>query len=377
MGSEVEGRASFRGVRYAQVWEDADTLLAALDVQAGDTVLSVASAGDNALALLTTGAAKVVAVDLSAAQLHCLALRVAAFGALTHPELLELVGSRPSARRVALYGRCRPALAPEARAFWDARLPGVARGIGSEGVGRFERYFGVFRRVVLPLMLPARDVRDVLRSRSPAERAAFYRRRVNTARWRWPFRVFFSRAVMGRLGRDPAFFHYVQGDVAARIHERAAHALTTLDPGRNPYLTWILTGRHGDALPLYLRPEHFGTIRARLHRLEWHHESVEAYVARTPPGAVSHFNLSDIFEYMSGGAAQALLERLARAGAPGGRLVYWNMLAPRSRGPALAHLLRPHGAEAARLYALDPAFFYSRLVIEEILPVTPATLAAP
>ena len=29
------------------------------------------------------------------------------------------------------------------------------------------------------------------------------------------FRMFFSRTVMGRFGRDPSFFRYVEGDVAA------------------------------------------------------------------------------------------------------------------------------------------------------------------
>ncbi|MDO4263424.1 MAG: DUF3419 family protein [Deinococcus sp.] len=365
--SEILSRASFEQVRYAQVWEDADVLLAALDVQPGDTVLSICSAGDNALALLTTDAARVVALDLSAAQLHCLALRVAAFQVLSHAELLELVGSRPSTRREELYRHCRTQLTPQARDFWDARLPAVRRGIGSGQVGKFERYFDLFRRFVLPLMLPRRDVETLLRDQSPAQREAFYRQRVNTWRWHWPFRVFFSRTLMGRLGRDPEFFKYVEGDVAAGIQRRVTHALSVLDPSRNPYLTWILTGQHGEHLPLYLRPEHFETIRSRLGRLEWHQQSVEAFLEAAPERSISRFNLSDIFEYMSEGATQTLLAHLARDGQPGGRLVYWNMLAPRSRGPQLAPLLRPLEAEAQALHAQDKAFFYSRLVIEEVL----------
>src|SRR5438067_13593140 len=120
MGSEVAARADFSGIRYAQCWEDADVLLAGLDVQPGDVCLSMASAGDNSLALLTRSPRRVVAIDLNPAQLACLALRVAAYRELTHPELLELIGSTPSKRREALYRRCRPALATDARAFWDA-----------------------------------------------------------------------------------------------------------------------------------------------------------------------------------------------------------------------------------------------------------------
>ena len=84
----------FLDIRYGQVWEDADVLLDGLDVQPGGTYLSVASAGDNALALLVRNPARVIAVDPSPAQLACLELRVAAFRALSHPQVLELIGSR-------------------------------------------------------------------------------------------------------------------------------------------------------------------------------------------------------------------------------------------------------------------------------------------
>src|SRR5437868_2114323 len=107
MTSEVAAKADFSGIRYAQCWEDADILLEGLDVRPGDVCLSIASAGDNTLALLTRRPARVIALDLSAAQLACLELRVAAYRRLEHGELLELIGSVPSRRRRALYRRLR------------------------------------------------------------------------------------------------------------------------------------------------------------------------------------------------------------------------------------------------------------------------------
>ena len=92
MGSEVAARADFSGIRYAQCWEDADILLDALNVGPGHVCLSIASAGDNALAMLTRDPARVVALDLSPAQLACLELRVCAYRNLAHEELLELIG---------------------------------------------------------------------------------------------------------------------------------------------------------------------------------------------------------------------------------------------------------------------------------------------
>jgi S-adenosylmethionine-diacylglycerol 3-amino-3-carboxypropyl transferase len=362
--SEAAARADFSAIRYAQVWEDADILLEGLAIRPGDVCLSIASAGDNALALLTRDPSRVVALDLSPAQLACLELRVAAYRQLAHPELLELVGSRPSERRAALYTRCRPDLSEPVRAFWDRQPDTVAAGIGS--AGKFERYFALFRNRVLPLVHSRRRVRDLLTPRDRVDRVRFYDTVWDTWRWHLMFRMFFSRTVMGRLGRDPEFFRYVETDVATRILSRTRHALTELDPTDNPYVHWILTGTHGTALPVALRAEHFDTIRRNLDRLEWHCRSLEEFLANTAPGSIDRYNLSDVFEYMSIENYHRLLEAMVRAARRGSRLAYWNMLAPRRRPDHLASRLQPLTDLAARLHEQDRAFFYSAFIVEEV-----------
>ncbi len=368
MSSEAAQNADFSRIRYAQCWEDADALLGALDVQPGATCLSIASAGDNALALLARDPARVVAVDLNPAQLACLELRVAAYRELTHPELLELIGSRPSQRREALYQRCRPLLVRETREFWDACPDEIRSGIGS--AGKFERYFAMFRHRVLPLVHRRALVEKLLVSRDPEARHAFYEKEWNTWRWKLMFRLFFSRAVMGRAGRDPSFFKYVEGSVATRILGRARYALTELDPAENPYLHWILTGTHGNALPFALREENFDAIRRNLDRLEWRLVPMEEFLDNQPEDSIHAFNLSDIFEYISPENTRAMLEKIARAGAPGARLAYWNTLAPRSRPDNMADRIEAKEALAKSLHARDKAFFYCRFVVEEILPAS-------
>jgi S-adenosylmethionine-diacylglycerol 3-amino-3-carboxypropyl transferase len=365
MTSEAAQNADFSRIRYAQCWEDADALLGALDVRPGDTCLSIASAGDNALALLARAPVRVVAVDLNPAQLACLELRVAAYRELAHAELLELIGSRPSTRREALYLRCRPLLATETRAFWDAHPDAIRDGIG--GAGKFDRYFALFRNRVLPLVHGRKKVGKLLAGGTLEERRAFYEKEWDSWRWKLMFRVFFSRAVMGRAGRDPAFFKYVEGSVATRILQRARYALTELNPAENPYLHWILTGTHGAALPFALREENFDAIRANLDRLEWRLTPMETFLDEQPAHSIHRFNLSDIFEYISPENTRAMLEKIVRAGASGARLAYWNTLAPRSRPDDMADQIAALENLATTLHAQDKAFFYCRFVVEEIL----------
>ena len=365
MRSEAASHADFSAIRYAQCWEDADILMEGLAIRPGDSCLSIASAGDNSLAMLAKGAGRVIALDLNPAQLACLELRVAAYRVLSHPELLELIGSRPSTRRGDLYLRCRTLLGRETGAFWDAHRGEVEDGIG--GAGKFERYFALFRRRIMPMVHSRATIRRLLLGGDPATRESFYCNEWDTWRWRLLFRAFFSRFVMGRMGRDPSFFRYVEGSVADRILSRTRHALTFLDPADNPYLQWILTGQHAGALPFALRPENFEAIRANLDRLEWHCLPLEAFLEQEGESSVDRFNLSDIFEYMSEENHLRVLERLHRAGRRGGRLAYWNMLAPRSRPECMADRLRPLESEAQRLFLEDKAFFYSAFVLEEIV----------
>lgn len=364
MSTEVAGKADFTGIRYAQCWEDADILLEALNLKPGFRALSICSAGDNSLALLAHDPERVVAVDLSAAQLYCLQLRMAAYQELSHPELLELVGSRESTRRVQLYLQCRPALSSKARSFWDANPAAVESGIGS--AGKFENYFRLFRERALPMVHRRRTIAALLEPRDRERREEFYSHQWNTWRWRLLFKFFFSRAMMGCLGRDPSFFAYVEGSVANRILERTRYALTELCPAKNPYLHWILTGTHGTAVPFALRPENFDAIRKNLDKLEWRQASLEEILVEGGADYFDAYNLSDIFEYMSEENSSALLEKLADGGRNGARLAYWNMLAPRRRPERLADRLLSRNEVATTLFRQDKAFFYSAFLVEEV-----------
>ena len=364
MRSEIEERAEFDQIRYAQLWEDADVLTAAFGEKSGSTLVSICSAGDNALAMLTLDPAKIVVVDLSPAQIACLRLRLGAFETLSHSEFLELTGSRNSTRRRALLDRSLDYCDTETRTFWTNLGTQVeAHGIG--GVGKFERYFRIFRTRLLPLVHSRRTIDAIFEPRPSADRQAFFDKRFNTFRWRLLLNVFFSRFVMGRMGRDKAFFDHVEGSPARHVARRIRHAGVDTDPSRNPYLHWIMTGTHGTALPMAWREEHYDTIRTRLDRLEIRQGSLEAFIATGEKA--DGFNLSDIFEYMSPETFRSVYGSILSAAAPGARLVYWNMMAPRRVPGDFALKVRTLEDLERKLAAQDNAFFYSDFIIEEVV----------
>jgi S-adenosylmethionine-diacylglycerol 3-amino-3-carboxypropyl transferase len=352
-------------IAYGQCWEDADVLLEGLAVRPGDVCLSIASAGDNTFALLTQDVSRVIAVDCNPAQIACLELRAAAYACLAHEEFLELYGSRPSTRRAELYERCRAVLGSDARAFWDARPALMQAGFGH--AGRFERYVGLFRRWLLPAIHGRGRIERLLRGGSARECREFYASTWDSWRWRALFRLFFSRPLMARLGRDPACFAHAPAAIAEALLERARTALAGPDVASNAYVHWLLTGEHRGPLPLALRPEHYLQIRARLGRLEWRCQRLEHCLAELGPRSVDRFNLSNVFEYMDQPACAAALREVARVGRPGGRALYWNLFVERERPADLAAQLAPRPTTARRLHRRAGTFFYNRLVLEQIM----------
>src|SRR5215470_11151926 len=66
-----------RRLVYTQIWEDPEADLAALQLPLGSTIVTISSAGCNALSYLTAQPAQVYAVDLNEAHLSLLKLKLA------------------------------------------------------------------------------------------------------------------------------------------------------------------------------------------------------------------------------------------------------------------------------------------------------------
>jgi S-adenosylmethionine-diacylglycerol 3-amino-3-carboxypropyl transferase len=364
--SEFARTADLEMLRYAQVWEDHRLLEEGLAVNAADDVLCIGSAGCNVLHLLLRAPRSITAVDLSAAQLALVELKLVAIGRLPHDDLVALVGFREHPDRTAIYDRLRPHLSESARAFWDAHLDALASGIVHSG--RLEAYFhGFQQRAVLPLV-GAEPLARFLELDDPAAQEQAFERLFAAPPFESAFRAYYDRETMARQGRDPSQFVFVSSmDVSGYFWSRFRWVCTALPARGNPYLEWFLTGGYRDlsrALA-WVEPANVDRLRALLPRVSLEQSDVGSLV-EARPGAFSKAALSDIFEYMSPDDSERLFERLARGLRTRARICYWNLLVPRSSPERLRDRLRRDEALSQALWRRDRSWFYRAFHVEEV-----------
>lgn len=370
-GREILERPVFTKLLFSQCWEDPLVGAEALQVSPGDVVVSVTSGGCNSLALAMARPSRIISVDLNDAQNWLLELKIAGACSLTHGEYLEFLGVRPSRRRAAMYRTCRGELSPGARAFWDERVRTIKKGVLQ--AGRYERYLGVFRRI-LKLVQGGRKIRRLFECQTLQAQRRFYEDQWNTRRWRLFFRIFFSRFVLGRGGLDPKCFSFVDGidDFGEHFRRLARHVLVDLPIRENYFLAQICLGRYlnEQALPPYLQAENFAALRENVRCIEPVTAKVGDVLADLPDRSVNAFNLSNVFEWVSPGVFEEMLREIHRVAAPAGRLCYWNLLVRRSHPASLDGLFAPENELAARLLHEDRSFVYSNFEVASVTKTT-------
>lgn len=368
--STVQKRAVFQKIVYSQCWEDPVIAAEGLDLGPDDDLLCLSSAGCNVLALSLRRPRSITAIDFSAAQNHLLALKIAALQTLSWAEYVRFLGARPSMSRVSVYRtRVRRELGDDARAYWDACEDDLAPGIIHQG--RFQKYLLMFRRHILPLIHSQATIERLGQLETREERERFYDQVWDNRRWRALFTVFFGRAVMSRLGRDPAFFQFVdKKSVGAEFLGRARRALIETAACDNHFLQYVLWGGYPDLErgPIYLRESSFATLRETTPRIRIVRSDLESHLSTLADGELSALYLSDLCEWVSAPHFEEMLCQIARATRAGGRMVYWNLLVPRSRPEALADMIDHHGELSRSLHARDQAFVYGSFHVESIRP---------
>lgn len=280
MRSEIEQYTDFDIIRYAQCWEDADILLEALNIQEGGRYVSIGSAGDNSFAMLAKNPDCVMAIDLNGIQLFCIELRKEAYRMLDYDTFLYFAGitDRDYDVREKIYVKIRHGMSEACQNYWNLHMDSIRKGFIH--CGKFENYFRLFRTYVLPLVHTEQEKHDFFLERTYDERKQFYNKVWNNKRWRCLFSLFFSRYFLGKMGRDKAFFRYVDGKVSSRILKRIEQGIFDVSMNKTPYLHYVFYGNYEmNNLPFSYRRENYDLIKRNVDRLVIRNQCIEEFLA--------------------------------------------------------------------------------------------------
>lgn len=355
-------KVSFNIIRYANCWEDADILLEGLAPAEGSKILSIGSAGDNSFSLLTTNPEIVVAADINKIQLHLIELKKAAIKKLQYEEALQFLGFSPSEKRIELFQSIKEEMSREALFYWEKNMPLIKTGVLYGG--KFENYFRIFSKKLLPWIHAKETVAKLLSPKTKAEQEFFYKEKWNTWKWKLLFKLFFSKYVMGKYGRDPEFMKEVKVPVSEAIYDKATEHLQSKEAQQNFILHFCLTGTFGKLLPHYMQKENFEIIKQNIDCLiikkGFAQQAIEYY------GKFGAMNLSDIFEYMDNKIFAATAEALVKGTEKNGKLAYWNLMVPRRISETFPQKVQYEEELSLALTKRDKGFFYNQFIIDTI-----------
>lgn len=364
----------FRNLVYAQIWEDPDVDMAALNIAPGNTIVTIASGGCNAMSYLIADPARIEAVDLNPAHVAFNRLKFTAASHLPDYEsFYRFYGKGDDRRNLDAYElHLRPHLDEETRDYWESRTLTGRRRIsifhrrlyrhgllgGFIGLGHtMARLYGADPRG----LLEARTLEDQKRFFDETLSPLFDKRLIRWATGR--------KSSLFGLGIPPQQYDALSGagNGMAEILRARVEKLACGFPLSENYFAWQAFGRsYGKdeqaPLPPYLLRQNFETVRSRADRISITNTSLTEFLAAKAPQTVDRFILLDAQDWMTDAQLNALWGEITRTATPGARVIFRTApaesLLPGRVAQALLDRWAYHAAESRALHEKDRSSIY-------------------
>ena len=324
---------AFKGLVYAQIWEDPVIDMEGLQIGPGMRVMCIASGSCNALSYLTADPAEVVAVDLNRAHVALGKLKIAAIRNLPNYERFRRFFAEADHRENAAVYResIAPHLDSQSRRYWESRdLTGRRR------ISHFTR--GIYRQGLLGgfigvAHLAARfyrvDLRKVLAANTLEEQRAIFETELapvfDRAFVRW---LTDHPASLFGLGIPPAQYKALAGDERmAVVLRRRLEKLACDFSVQDNYFAWQAFGRSYDRspaapLPPYLERRNWSLLRERISRIDIRNANMIDYLAQSDAASHDRYVLLDAQDWMDDAQLDALWAQITRTARPGARVLF-------------------------------------------------------
>ena len=324
---------AFKGLVYAQIWEDPVVDMEALAIEPGNRIATIASGGCNVFSYLTADPAEIVAVDLNTAHVALNNLKRVAIQRLPdHASLRRFFADADSSGNIADYRAfVRPHLDETSRRYWEGRdlvgrrrINGFAHGLYKRGLlGNFiglAHLVARMHRVDPRQFLEAKTI-DEQRAIFETKFAPFFDRKF--IRW-----VTDQRSSLFGLGIPPAQYDALAGGKPMADVLRARLEKLACDfPLDDNYFAWQAFGRgygkgQAASLPPYLQADNYDAVRARAERVTMLHANMTDMLAAADAASFDRYIFLDAQDWMTDAQLTALWSEVTRTARPGARVLF-------------------------------------------------------
>ncbi len=363
MKSDLDEHMTFDEIRYSQLWEDPRLLDGAKNIKQTDTILSIGSAGCNLLSMLRNKPKKIVALDMSPAQIALMELKFTGIKYLDHDDFLELIGIKDSSSRWNIFDKIKHNLSASCKTYFEHQRNLIDDGLINQG--RLDKHIAHWASHELASLVSHKDIQKYLNAKNLKDQKDAFKL-IATAEVEASYKKSFGRESLARSGRDPAQYRFVTMENLDSFQwNRFVHVATKVDISNNPFMEYFLCGkiRNISINQAYLQKEIFEELKTLVTRIEIVEQDLESYLSGVEDETFDFANLSDIFEYMSEEHSDNLFRLLAKKMTQNARLAYWNLYVDRKspKNSGLKHL----DELSESLYAKDRFWAYSAFHVEE------------
>jgi S-adenosylmethionine-diacylglycerol 3-amino-3-carboxypropyl transferase len=366
--------AWFGGFVYNQIWEDPVVDAEALQLGTHSRVLTISSAGCNALNYLLHNPASITAVDLNHNHLAVTRLKIAAMKHLPDYEsFFAFFGAGDDPKNPERFETfIAPHLDVHARAYWLKTRPLKGRRIDwfATGFYRRSRLGQLLGFVHKGLRALGRNPKQLLVA-DTAERtrvfdtvfAPLYQNGLLNWISNSPLSVY-------SLGIPPSQHAEMSKDAIGELFEeyrRRTRRLICEWALDDNYFAWQAIARRYDrenrkGVPDYLKPEHYETIKSRLDTIHTKLTSTIDALEAAEPGDFDSFIFLDSQDWMPPQVIERQWRAIARVARPGARIIFRTAAAgspiERSLPADLMAKFVYHKEDSAAFYLADRSAIY-------------------
>lgn len=316
---------------YNISWEDPAVDHKVMHMNDQDVVLTISSAGCNVLDYLCQGPKKIIAVDMNAAQLHTLELKLTCIRALNWEQFFDIWGrSNYKVFKSVYESKLRPLLKPETAEFWDDNHNLFRDNFMYAGTS------GLMAKILcFPLRLSGMRRRVMNREQfedSPGGIFFWLTLKLCSMTFLWSWIAPLGGVPLEQLNllsRNPKVF-------VDRLVE--VLKVRVWKPNNYFYYGYIVGEFAPDCCPRYLEKKNFTNLKKRVDRVDLFHGTWADAAVREGPGSITIASLLDSMDWMP---AEMIAENISKVVAnmdkEKGR-IFWRSFADCVHSPVLAHL---------------------------------------